>query len=809
MCGFTSEDRDFNICPMESRRKHKPTQKLSSSKSSKPLESLGRQRALIKDYMESLQLPPWYREISTFQKNAADRLADSIRDDIDQKISSHTLHCLKCLGLEPLPSNGQLLTLLALCGGSDVAFLWFLKDWLYGENDPVINTPQKYSINEQILMSCIAHLDMSTTLRELDRILPLPNRKRENFVENPKEYKTKSKRKTSSHSYAGPFAPYFEKLRTAVQYRSKYTIPEPGRKANVGLQEDYYTYQDVKFSPEGLRWFKDFKTKLDIDSGKGKPESSDISQLLDNFEAAKIEETMVHKLSQQFDDIEHLRRSFDTEMDKIFIENSKKLDSGSPNRFSCRFIIQRLKYDIEKYRKEFRQMVEDFRKHCTFQMLSYGLSGKTNLKTILKSSKTETPLTTLISCDQSRGDNNQTHRPTPSCGCLVANNVKGQDHNWNSTISLPEMNMRWQHNEGPHLQENTNQVDHQHRPENCGCLIGQGDSCSQHCLCCRQSSSSNLGKFREKYFSQSSIQNEGQFSLSPEKYFQAPTLDHQYRFDYQKIFSLRENNPQNINLKKAFIEAIDSDIALLNKLQKEEYLQHQPRKKLNEAIKKCYQKLIDQTEKTLETPLSDSSRTTDGRLNYNLEYYDPNDDGLMDRLLKDALDRMSKDTLFVIPCMPMSHRLPLLREWIRLRYGKIYSRTHLDKLCEKDQLIFRSLADVGISIKMPQSKDLGSNSTVDYSCRDYLVKKSKVLRQQCYKNINKAMLDQSHIVCCAMRPFLCANGPPTNTIFAYMPARSQEIYNLRPWKSEEYRDNRLLAVGRLRQIQAERHSLYL
>lgn len=50
-----------------------------------------------------------------------------------------------------------------------------------------------------------------------------------------------------------------------------------------------------------------------------------------------------------------------------------------------------------------------------------------------------------------------------------------------------------------------------------------------------------------------------------------------------------------------------------------------------------------------------------------------------------------------------------------------------------------------------------------------------------------------------MRGYLCSNGPPRETFFAYMPSRVRDIQHFRLWKSMEHRpdkvewDKRLLA----------------
>lgn len=121
----------------------------------------------IKNFLKSLDSPTWYRGISKSQKDAADSLLKALSNDFQQKTTFRVEKLLKEIGLIPLPDKSLLIKLINLCGQSDLAFLWFLMEILYNKN------PNNYSVNEQIILSCIAHLDMNFTLRGLDRLLPI------------------------------------------------------------------------------------------------------------------------------------------------------------------------------------------------------------------------------------------------------------------------------------------------------------------------------------------------------------------------------------------------------------------------------------------------------------------------------------------------------------------------------------------------------------------------------------------------------------------------------------------------------------
>ncbi|XP_073847871.1 uncharacterized protein [Musca autumnalis] len=768
-------------------------------------------KKLIKNYIKSLNVPPWFRGLSVFQKKAAESLQSSMRDDLGQKTTHRTFNCLLTMGLQPLPTQTQIKKLLRASRGNVIAMLWFLKEWLY--NGPESNPTASYSLNEQIIFSCIAQLDMSNTLKELDRILPRNPKKERKMWKTSKKFMTKSQGDIVQNNQK--FAPYFETVKPLKQRKTQYTIPPPAYKAHLESCGS-------KMPTEDPPWFQTYPVKEKCEE--------EISQLQNNFATFMIEDSKIQQLSQQHEETEILKQSFNSEMDIIFNRLAEEIEEkGKENYLRYSHTMQRLRRDIKKHRQEFQTMLENHRKHYTLEILANGLNSTKDLHSLLKPVKSESDgnFTTLICCGQ-HSDNNDGpwQASNQSCGCVIGQLVK---HDMKSLTSshylLPKMDVLMSCQDNQDNKDNVSETDSHKPTESCGCLIGQGDSCEQHCSCCQKmklkGSSSSLEDFKEKYLTQTCLRKSTQYlkfpsqSFSsfitqnsitslppPPSYFETSSNNNVYRFDYRKIFEFKHNNSQTTQLQRAFIEAIDSDIGLLNGLQKQQYLYENSQEKLNEAINKCYQKCFKKglEEQENRDKFNKSKEST---------YYDPNNDELMDRMLKDALESMKKDPKFVLASLPEVHNLPYLREWIRLRYGKRYSRKYLTQLSDEDQTIFRAIIDSDISVPVPPTSDLGISSLVDYSCRDYLLKKSDFIRKQYYRDINKAMMEQSRIVYFAMRPLLCGNSSPNNTIFAYMPAHVRQICNFLPWRSHEFQDNRQIAMERLRQVKAQRGNLYL
>uniref|UniRef100_A0A182MQM8 DUF4771 domain-containing protein n=1 Tax=Anopheles culicifacies TaxID=139723 RepID=A0A182MQM8_9DIPT len=118
--------------------------------------------------------PLWFQELTDKQCAVCDQLLDAIVDDTNERTFYRTESLLRKLGIYPICSKRVLRTALILCSGNDISFLWILLELHYirRPSKDSKRLPKEYTINERLLLSAIAHLDMMTTLRGLDKILP-------------------------------------------------------------------------------------------------------------------------------------------------------------------------------------------------------------------------------------------------------------------------------------------------------------------------------------------------------------------------------------------------------------------------------------------------------------------------------------------------------------------------------------------------------------------------------------------------------------------------------------------------------------
>ncbi|XP_065369937.1 uncharacterized protein LOC135962117 [Calliphora vicina] len=632
---------------------------------------------IIKDFMNSLAVPSWYRGVSLFQRKSADLLLNAIRDDCAQRTVYRTMRCLDSIGLDPLPTKKQLRTILPLCGGSDLALLWFLMEWLYRDNES-----DSYSVNEQLIMSSIAHLDMNTTLRELDRILPPGQAPKPSMVQKSSKNCSKIPNKTMHHNN-GSVLPYFEKLQQPKSRKKSYFSTKLNRRAILDCYQHQFIDSSHVMVNESNRWFQGYNINDNINN---------------NFEAAMFDENKVQTMYRQHEDIDYLRNSFEAQLDAIAKRNVQEMRKIFEKKHqSYKRIINRLQHDIGKFRREFHTMAEKCREHCSLKLLT--------------------------------------------------NKVQGKQVN-NNDIKL-----------------NTNQCDGHKEQQSVAstCTIGVGN---RKTLAQKFSSIESSDKYD---FDSKSSEND-----SMSKYF-VTSLEHQpFKFDYCKIFAYNHSHLELLKIRESSTEAEDSDITLLNPFQK-----HSP------VELYCSEAVENEGNNCIEFTSNGKDSVQQSVVDFALDYYDPDDDELMDRMLKDALEIMKNDHKFVFASIPAAHRFPMLREWIRLRYGKIYKKEELKRSFQKSLPIFAALAKIGLPVELPSNADMGSDLIMDYSCRDYVLRKSNYIRNEYYRRIDKAMLAQTRAIYLAMRPSLCCSGSPRNTIFAYMPAHKRKNYHFRPWKPEE------------------------
>lgn len=204
------------------------------------------------------------------------------------------------------------------------------------------------------------------------------------------------------------------------------------------------------------------------------------------------------------------------------------------------------------------------------------------------------------------------------------------------------------------------------------------------------------------------------------KFFELGQGELPYKFDFQKIF-----NPDNLEKQNCLMDGLANNLTLFNCMQEISKLEtDMVAAPLHNTE---HVKLQETREEAEELEISESTHNI-SIVDYGLDYYDPNDNDLMDNMLRDALDIMKRDHKFVFASLPAAHRMPILREWIRLRYGKTYSKKELSESFLQSKPIITALIKIGLSVKLPSNYDIGRNMFTDYCCRNYVLRKVILIR---------------------------------------------------------------------------------
>uniref|UniRef100_A0A1A9VCA1 Uncharacterized protein n=1 Tax=Glossina austeni TaxID=7395 RepID=A0A1A9VCA1_GLOAU len=558
-------------------------------------ENLIRISHILKEYMDSLKIPGWYRGLSSFQLSRVRELTISLHDDNMQGTTYRTRTILSELGLYPIPSNKLISQLIKASGGSDFAFLWFLMEAAYHVSDE-----QGYNINEQIILSCIMDMDLPFTLKALDELLPRGPLATKREKEKPKECKVS---RTHSIDFEHD-SPYFVKQRLPVFRKSNFqyctsvkNILESFNKNNGEIQ--------IKDNWMPRRWFKDYKFSASEHFAHIIIRDK-INDIFDDFGSLKVNAEKLTILCKHHEEMRLLELSVEAKLNVIEKEHMGK------DYIRKEKLLESLQKEIEKKLKEFRADLTKCRQQTIMKILANDTHKTSSTQTIKDFSKEITPSDSSTKVTVSAASSGYDLREGR---CMMGENMFSTS------------------------------------------IISQPDSDSGE--------RSSISNFKKQF-------------LNPRSHYGLKCFDCRSdgtcQFDYRKIFQLKENSDENLRIKQAFIDAVDSDVAFLNELKREwVYCNGDDMAVSRTAEKIRYQMMVD--EQLAKCPLG---------LEYQQTYYDPNDDELMERMLKDAIDYLKKDPQYVLLSLPGVHRLPILREWIRSRYGKVYSckeqRGHLQSL---------------------------------------------------------------------------------------------------------------------------------
>ncbi|KAH8352437.1 hypothetical protein KR084_004155 [Drosophila pseudotakahashii] len=739
----------------------------------------------------------WYRGMSPVQTEACDGLLHALRDDMEQGSTFRVRRCVFRLGLYPLAESSQIKDIMAMSQGNDLAFLWFLWELAYKSpqkcrQDSENSESEYYSVNEQLLLSGIAHLDMPTTLRALDALLPPPNQSK----------KRKSQRKTLTQKSSlampqGPgqrynVLPYF-----SPQVRPREFIPQSKFQAPESRLRfpEYSQYSDRmhQIPNERSRWFAQYQ----FDPAKRlvtKLLSEELGRL-----ALEPQKYNSQENNPQCETHRYLEKAVDIRrQEKVHSDLQRCLSQLNVTKGSSRVRRKRILQDIEKNIKCLTNKVgggsprpfnpvKSFRKEGGSCGLCKHMSSSTPQNTEKKVDVTmllgpeEKPKIHLLAHSQ---DNLvqvmlMQRNASQRCGagdCEILKVDCALEEQKGMNISPKRKRSRTSNirkrkarktikstvEEAPHLPTTDF--------KNLADLI---PACSRTLRCLQRTA---IRCPEEVTFTNRTLDG---FQLDFHKIFDLPTPPDQHLPWEDDVLDLEDKQPV---IEKLCIEALrNGESKSVKELQRD--------KSLPPVLKAAGSCAVNMLRKNV-AEVGEHQPVKD-KVPYQL--IDPDNKLQIENLLKAALQVLRTNPHFVLATFSNAHKMPVLLDWVADRYGKTFSREEMQSLVRSTYRIFdRVFQEERLNrremFRLKKSLSGLGGGTIRYdSYRNFMCLVGQ--RKTQYNNrLNDLALEQSRLTWLALRGYSHLGGPIKDTFFAYMPARHLDLKRQHIWKSDDYRD---------------------
>lgn len=311
----------------------------------------------LQKHMRNQLGPSWFQELSENQIAAANLLFTAVGNDGITCQLKRVIPILKQINIYPLPTSPQLVAALKFARSSDLAFLWFLYDRIYRTGDDVC-TQTSYTLNERLILSCICHLDMMLTLRELERILPkveIKNNRADDVDVREEEERNQVVKKNYKSPYNRPLPkskiPHEEVIKKPMRIQPKFEI--------YNLYKDpYYIIEN-----EVNRWFSISSLMPTESECVAQKIVRDLISATFNPDSKKIKKALCGRHKEE-------SSKFYLMMKRI-LENSDDNDLQTLmhlNRFE-RGIVAGIQQELSNVEKNFRENQENLEKNVIVKTL--------------------------------------------------------------------------------------------------------------------------------------------------------------------------------------------------------------------------------------------------------------------------------------------------------------------------------------------------------------------------------------------------------------------------------------------------------
>ncbi|KAH8255333.1 hypothetical protein KR038_001191 [Drosophila bunnanda] len=764
------------------------------------------------DFYREISSVRWYRGMSRIQTEACEKLLVALRDDTEQGSAFRVRRCLSHLGLHPLVESAQIKAIMGISQGSDLAFLWFLWEASYkqprGKREDLDSTP--YTVNEQLLLSGIAHLDMPSTLRALDELLPPAWQSRKPKPQSRNGVKKTTVRIRQSRQRDQGVSPYFERLVRPRPFSPKGKYRPPESKLHF---PDYLQYSNpmLKIPNEHFRWFAEYQLC---------PQKRVIKQLLNE------------------------------ELNRLIIGQAPEKDAPL-----CE--THRLIEKIMMGQRE--EKANEVVLHCLSQLDVPGAELKARRKSIVADLERE------IECaaDKIRAESQRLLREVKSIRgtecCQLCNSIVSTHRQCKRPRADLSILMLGQSNEEMVRMNQYDQNDDQVKvmlikgivPNRCAtadCKLIKGKDLQN---VQRKEKQVKLGRNRRRKskvkanFSQTSSLKSQKSSKLTEKLEKPqenipvvpPTITDEkladripvcsrtlpcfagkglhspesktfiirtpegIMLDYNKVFDFPGIPEEHMPLEGPdYVDVEDKQpviqklcIAALNEGQSKAVKELRQDEILSPVLRAAATCAVDIVRtKLAEAKKEHNTIETKNVIKKKKDVpIDPNNKHQIEDILKAALEKLRRNPHFVLATFPDVHKLPVLLDWVADRYGKTFSQKEKDALVKSSFNIYDRVykkEQGGQRVVSQFNRGIADLSGgVSYDNMKKLLCITRQRKRIYHQKLNELALEQSRLIWMALRGYSNLGGQIKDTFFAYMPARESDLKREYMWKSSDYR----------------------
>ncbi|XP_017835228.2 LOW QUALITY PROTEIN: uncharacterized protein LOC108594536 [Drosophila busckii] len=728
----------------------------------------------------------WFRGISMQQTAACDNLLHALRDDFEQGTTYRVQECMLILGITPIINSKQIKTIMHMSRANDLCFLWFVWQAHYKTTEDCES--QNYSLNEQLLLSAIAHLDMHSTMRELDRILP-PPAKSKKFQEQQRlreqrqaEEQLQRKRTCALRSVAEYASPYF-----APQNRPKMFVPSVAcskpkdREIQFPLYDKYKDDANVYDTETRARAgfpheFSPIKREIK------RCLSQALVQLFEQQAGGSVSKICdTHRLVEQAANLkqsELMSRMYQRYLTLIDVEGVQK----SRRR-------ERILRQLEREVDQAAQRLQQYTANQLAWVQQYASENKGNSLCQICDK--------LCSMPKVVPDAGQALLMDPNCDKL-AQPLLDERESDNEPVKVleiaSELRCKFVTTVDAHVKWGAPKV----------CRVKATAKAKRATLKSKPVEIRVLDKDEQilRVLPSDYVPPCPAASSDDETFATGNAYQGAFILDYYKVLEppacllTAERSMQHSLIRSFCIAAIkqEPDAKLVPPVLGERC------EAVDEAVKQCAVSMFrtgaDQVPSIELSEDDDQCKLRKKEENeqlLQLESIDPEDTEQLLKLLKVGIETLRGNPHYVLATLPNAHMLPILLDWIAQRYGKTYNSQEMYEFVNSCEQLQREITTHQLGLKplpvprMEAPADLPANAS-SYLRMLALKRQGNKMRADYHRALNEQALEESRLIWLALRGYSNLAASLRDTFFAYMPATLMDIKRHNFWRSTDFRN---------------------